>query len=220
MPCSALRLWRICWWVILAELLHLAWWVFVALDLGPGHENGILIGKKPLAPGDLLENHIFRQTHLVSFSSWWIRLSFRHFDGGICMNMWYSMIFSQKSWLVVSCFRQRTENRARKRTFFASVCSRRSWRGGVGWGGVGWTGAFVNVPCASSSTCCYTAQMSGSVASLYTWRGGVGWGGVEWRGAFVNVPCASSATCCYAAQMSDSVASLYTWRGGVGGGAC
>ena len=48
---------------------------------------------------------------------------------------------------------------------------------GVGWGGVGWRGAFVDVPCASSGTCCYTAQMSDSVASLYTWRGGVGWGG-------------------------------------------
>ena len=33
---------------------------------------------------------------------------------------------------------------------------------GVGWGG------HVNVPCTSSATCCYVAQMSGSVASLYT----------------------------------------------------
>ena len=34
--------------------------------------------------------------------------------------------------------------------------------------GVGWWGGHVNVPCTSSATCCYAAQMSGSVASLYT----------------------------------------------------
>ena len=57
-----------------------------------------------------------------------------------------------------------------KRTFLLA-CVRRSWRGGVEWG------RHVNVPCTSSATCCYAAQMSGSVASLYTWRGGVGfWG--------------------------------------------
>ena len=54
-----------------------------------------------------------------------------------------------------------------KRTFLLA-CVRRLWRGGVGWGG-------VNVPCASSATCCYAAQMSGSAASLYTWRGGMEW---------------------------------------------
>ena len=57
----------------------------------------------------------------------------------------------------------------------------------------------VNVPCTSSATCRYAAQMSGSVVSLYKWRGGVGWGGVGW-GTHVNVPCTSSATCCYAAK--------------------
>ena len=33
--------------------------------------------------------------------------------------------------------------------------------------GAGWWG-HVNVPCTSSATWCYAAQMSGSVASLYT----------------------------------------------------
>ena len=41
-----------------------------------------------------------------------------------------------------------------------------------GWGG----GGHVNVPCTSSATCCYAAQMSGSVASLYIYEG-VGWVG-------------------------------------------
>ena len=39
------------------------------------------------------------------------------------------------------------------------ACVRSSWRGG---------GEHVNVPCTSSATCCYAAQMSGSAASLYT----------------------------------------------------
>ena len=43
-----------------------------------------------------------------------------------------------------------------KRTFLLG-CVRRSWRGGVAWWG------HVNVPCTSSATCCYAAQMSGSV---------------------------------------------------------
>ena len=46
-------------------------------------------------------------------------------------------------------------------TWVASACVRRSWRGGVG-------GGHVKVPCTSSATCCYAAQMSGSVASVYT----------------------------------------------------
>ena len=41
--------------------------------------------------------------------------------------------------------------------------------------GVG-RGGHVNVPCTSSATCCYAAQMSGSVASLYIYEG-VGWVG-------------------------------------------
>ena len=64
------------------------------------------------------------------------------------------------SWFC-SCFFfcQRTENRAHKTHVFASVCSQvMKGRGGVGG---------VNVPCASSATCCYAAQMSGSAASLY-----------------------------------------------------
>ena len=49
---------------------------------------------------------------------------------------------------------------ARKTHVFASVCSQvMKGRGGVG--------GHVNVPCTSSATCCYAAQMSGSVASLY-----------------------------------------------------
>jgi hypothetical protein len=61
-----------------------------------------------------------------------------------------------------SCFCQRTEKCARIRHVFASVCSQvMKGRGGVG-------GGHVNVPCTSSASCCYAAQMSGSVASLYT----------------------------------------------------
>ena len=43
-------------------------------------------------------------------------------------------------------------------TWVASACVRRSW--GVL--------TFLIVPCTSSATCCYAAQMSGSAASLYT----------------------------------------------------
>ena len=95
---------------------------------------------------------------------------------------------------------QRTENRPHKTHVFASVCSQvMKRRGGLG-------GQF-NVPCTSSATCCYAAQVSGSVASLNTWRGGVGWRG------HVNVP--FFRYCCYAAQMSVSVAGVRWGRGGM-----
>ena len=72
----------------------------------------------------------------------------------------------------------------------------------MGWGG------HVNVPCASSATCCRAAQMSGSFAPLYTlskWSAvlggrhmgvfggheGVGGGG----GGHVKIPCVS--LCCF-----------------------
>ena len=61
-----------------------------------------------------------------------------------------------------TCLRQRTENHAHKKQGFASVCSEVM----KGWGREGILTFLVT--CASSATCCYAAQMSGSVASLYT----------------------------------------------------
>ena len=101
------------------------------------------------------------------------------------------------------CVSQRTENRVRKKHVFASVC----WEVMKGWGGVG--RRHVKVPCASSATCCYAAQMSGSVASVYTlskWSAVLeGWhiwvasacvrrSWMSGVGGNVKVPCASSCS--------------------------
>ena len=73
----------------------------------------------------------------------------------MCICMWWTFVHAS--------FCQRTENRAGKKRVFASVCSEvMKGRGG---------GGHVNVPCTSSATCCYAAQMVVLHLCIHCWNG-------------------------------------------------